>query len=213
MITVDRAQQFGDLLRIGERGHVLLLNRRQRAAEVSGYVTLRASGRHGIPAYLADVGIEAMGSLERAALFNSAQRIKHVWRREFGNWFAADPRERVDLKPKEQAGAVAGGPARRILRVPFPGDCLERIFSAQPGGSLLCFLGLAAGVQQRTRLVAPFAHLFQGHIRVGAQGDPLLLAAEAILEPPPLAPAGGQLPDTGRRRRTGALACRLVWRS
>jgi len=76
---------------------VLLLNRRQRAAEVRSYVTLCASGRHGIPAHLADVGMEAVGSLERAALFNSAQRIKHVRRREVCDGLAANPRESVDL--------------------------------------------------------------------------------------------------------------------
>ncbi|VWC27189.1 hypothetical protein BLA6993_06206 [Burkholderia lata] len=44
VISVDRAQELGDLLRVSDRGHVLGLYRRQGAAKVGGYVPLRAAG-------------------------------------------------------------------------------------------------------------------------------------------------------------------------
>ena len=85
----------------------------------------------------------------------------------------------------------------------FKGSGLLLFYSCN---SRLGFLALVTGVNALFKkffcLFAPFSRIFQADSRVGAKGYAFFLALKAILETPPLAPAGGQLRDRGHRRQT-----------
>lgn len=86
-------------------------------------------------------------------------------------------------------------PSRGILGEPLPGHHLKTVCCLVGLGRLLRFAVLDridAMRQQLARCIATVAGFFQTDIGVHSKGQPFFFPAEALFQPPPLAPSGSK---------------------
>jgi len=104
---------------------MFLLHRREGAAQIRRWITLRAAGCDRVPEYLAADLVNAVRGLQSPAGFNFPQ---HGQKFRGGNpvsWPAAGRRKYVALQSSDNRSRVSRYPIRRIFVKPLARYCFE----------------------------------------------------------------------------------------
>ncbi len=176
---IEHPQDGPHGLGVGRRGHVAGPVRGQGPAQRRRGVLQGPPRGDGIAQHLADVLPDPVGALQRPAGLDGPQHLQDLRGRDLVHRALADAGEDVVLQAQHHTPPVACGPPAQVALDPLPGHLLEggRPLAGARGGP-------AAGAQPG---------LPQADGGVGPQGQTLLLAVEAVLEPPELAPGGRDL--------------------
>jgi len=181
-------------LRLGDRREAPAAGDDDRPLEVGRRVALGPTRGNGIPEHLAADLAQALGGLRRPPPFDPAQDEQQLRRGHLGDGAGSEPREDIPLQGSQDATAVRIGHVRGALGKPLPGHGLEAVGgSLDPAGLLDPPLdrGVDVARQELAGGVALLPGVLQGDGRVDPQREALLFAGKTILEPPPLAPGGG----------------------
>jgi hypothetical protein len=191
---VHRPQQFGNPLRLSRRREVFTLHRGQRAAQVAAWIAHCPPGRHGIAEQLPAVAERPVRGFQCAPIFNPPHHSQQFGGGHFGNRSPANPREDITFETPDDAVAVIRGPSSGILGEPLPSYQLEAVcrhIGSRRLHRLTVFAGVDSIGQQLAQCVPAVAGVFQTHVGIDPKGQPLFLASEPILQPPPLPPGRG----------------------
>lgn len=194
LIGVHGPEQVADLLGVGDCRIVGFLHRLEGALQCWGWVSLRPAGDDGIAEDLAAVLKSSVCGLDGSSLLYTPEGSQELWGSDAGNRALAQPGEQVSLKAAEDLVGMGVHPRGLLAREPFSSHHFEAIEGVSAGGGLLGLSALARvdpGGQELTCLVPLLPGLLEADVGVGAEGDPLLLALDTVLQAPPFAPAGG----------------------
>ena len=165
--------------------------------EVAGRVVAQTLFDHRIAEQLIEPDAHLLGGSERLAPLNATQYIQQVRIVDIEDGQLAQPgqhvlgKNAVDLR---QGALAAGFQAQRLEVAPGLED---RCKGVQGGGQLRRFdlqtvnTRINATGNLRSQVVALLARLLEGHFRVTANGNALLLAQPSEAEVPLLGPSGG----------------------
>src|SRR5208337_258140 len=131
----------------------------------------------------------------------------------FGNRPLPDPWEDVALEEANLSCRVRLSPARGELGEPLPRHILKGVCKTVGFGGSLRFAVLA-GIDAVGQLLSGFrsavTSIAQGHVRINAQRNPLLLAVEAVFQPPPFPTIGINLQiESTHVEKLERFSCRL----
>ena len=188
-VAVDAAEQGADLLWLSDGGAILDYHRRQGASQVGGDVAGGPARRDGVPEDLAAALQGSVRGLVHPSGFDRPQHGQELRCGDLGDGSGAEARvdERVQDPPRLGHGDL--GQLLGLQSQPFLGDQLEAVLEGD-----LIRAALDAGIDASGDEVPGFLPLLPGvlqrHVRVDAEGDAALLAAEVILEAPPAGSVG-----------------------
>jgi hypothetical protein len=134
-VGIDRAHEFAELLRVGDRREVLRIAFRERAEQIRRHVALGAAAGDRVAEDASDDGARAVRGLVRTARFDLAQLREQVLRRNAVERPGAEPREDEVFEPVLIAPDGAGG--QLLLAEPLERDLLEAFATAAAAARFL----------------------------------------------------------------------------
>ena len=126
-VSVDRAHEGADPMRLSNRRHVRGRERAQRALEVRRRVAFGASCSDGVPVKLANYLSFTMSCLDGAAGLDPSHDLEDFGSFQRTDWRGPDPREYVALKSTDGPRELGFADLELVDRIdPLPRESLER---------------------------------------------------------------------------------------
>ena len=183
-VSVDRPHELADPDRIGDRGKVLGLDRRQGIPQVSRNVVLCAAGRDRVPKHAARQGSNAVRGFMATPGLDPTQRGEQFLGCDRSHRATAQIGVKAAVQACSQDGDGLRAPATCSAARAIPGP-RPRTSRASPRAWPCAPRWDRSHLRRRrARLVALLARALQRDIRIGAEGDQFLEVPDSIAQAP-----------------------------
>ena len=192
--SVDVADELADVPEVDERGPAPLWRYgRERLPHVRGRIAIGRARAGRVAEDSLRALAQAVRRLDSAALLDLAQGAEQQRLVDVGDRKDAELREEVLLHARDDVTGVHRLPSGPLHLVPFARELLEgvRVAVATRETRPLGFeTRVASGAQRDSRVVSQLARPLQRDLRIFAEDDAPLLAAEAVFVAPGLVTGG-----------------------